>query len=44
VLPALQKEFEDRLGTDDELVRLGDDHIELIERILAEELDAVLLG
>jgi hypothetical protein len=44
VLPPLQAEFERRLGTKDELVKLTDAHREFIERILAEELDTVLLG
>lgn len=44
ILPPLQKEFERRLGTKDELVKLSPGHIRTIERILAEELDAVLLG
>lgn len=44
VLPPLQKEFERRLGTRDELVKLTPEHIKMIERILAEELDGSLRG
>ena len=44
ILPELQKEFESRLGTADELVKLSPGHIEIIERILAEELSPVLRG
>lgn len=44
VLPPLQKEFERRLGTKDELVKLTPEHIKIIERILAEELDGSLRG
>lgn len=44
ILPVLQDEFETRLGTKDELVELSPDHHQMIEAILAEELDAVLRG
>jgi len=44
ILPPLQREFERRLGTDDQLVKLGPNHIQMIENILAEELDPVLRG
>ena len=44
ILPPLQSEFERRLGTKDELVKLSPKHIAVIEYILAEELDSVLLG
>lgn len=44
ILPPLQAEFERRLGTKDELVKLSPDHLREIERILAEELDAVLVA
>lgn len=44
ILPPLQREFERRLGTDDQLVKLGPNHIQMIENILAEELEPVLRG
>lgn len=44
VLPELQKEFERRLGTADELTELAPGHIQMIERVLAEELNPVLRG
>ena len=42
ILPALQEEFENRLGTNDELVKLAPGHIEMIEAIIAEELRAAV--
>ena len=44
ILPPLQEEFERRLGTKDQLVKLTPKHITLIEQILAEELDGSLRG
>lgn len=44
ILPVLQDEFERRLGTEDELVKLSPEHIKMVEQMLAEELDGSLRG